>query len=264
MKSYFSFLLFPLLSLSIPTNTWANRVLLDVGNATVSFDSSLINSGLSIDPVTNGFNIGNIGILASDSDSSGYENNNGATRADFSVIIDLLPKAGYKITSYDVSLSSSISYGQENSTGGGSSYSEARYINDAGYDYSGHELNAWVSTQAIGWLEPWSFRNYEQVGVTYEWVPLYETVVVGTEYIYPDCQYEGCATQDIVEQRDNSYYIEQPIYDYVEHPYTIIHTMESFNSLDAIYVTANITAVPIPAAWLMFASALPMLFLKRR
>ena len=263
MKSYFSFLLFPLLSLSIPTSTWANQVLLDVGNATVSFDSSLINSGLSIDPVSNGFNIGNIGILASDS-MSGYETDNGATRADFSVIIDLLPKAGYKITSYNVSLGSSNSYGYDPASGQGSGYSNPSYLNDAGYDYSGHELNAWVSSQAVGWLEPWSFRNYEQVGVTYEWVPLYETVVVGTEYIYPECQYEGCATQEIVEQRDISYYIEQPIYDYVEHPYTIDHIVQSFNSLDAIYVTANITAVPIPAAWLMFASALPMLFLKRR
>ena len=263
MKSYVYFLVFPLLGLFNPANASANLVLLDAGNATVSFDSSLINSGLSIDPVNNGFNIGNIGIWVNDS-MSGYETDNGATRADFSAIIDLLPKAGYKITSYNVSLSSINSGGYEQANGQGSGYSEARYINDAGYDYSGHELNAWVSTQAIGWLEPWSFRNYEQVGVTYEWVPVFETVVVGTEYTSPDCQYDGCPTQDIVEERDLSYYIEQPIYDYVEHPYTIDHAMESFNSLDAIYVTANISAVPIPAAWLLFASGMAFAFFKRK
>lgn len=256
------------------TNTaLASQTVWDVGTAELRFDAdeflfSIADDGanasgnvqvtpipaaeLAIMPIANGFKVDFGDRMQVYDDTHGLTDNGVAGLGSIDLKFNFAPKAGYRISGYNVAFTGRYSFQ-------GNAYSSAylnlsgdvRSVDDLfgnhGFGVGGAPANQFTaSILAVTQVEA-----YEQiVGYTTEWVSVY----IGTEYSDPNCQEDGCPLQDVYERMQ----VETPVYDWYDIPgYATI-------AIDSLSLSANLEPVPLPAAAGLFAAGLPFLLVRRR
>lgn len=239
--------------LSFDTDEFLFSIADDGANATGNVQVTTIPAAeLSINPIANGFNVDFGGRMQVYDDTHGLTDNGVAGVGTIDLKFNFTPRAGYRITGYNVAFTGQYSFqGNAYSSSFFNLSGDIRSVDDLfgnhGFGVGGAPANQFnASILAVTQVEA-----YEQiVGYTTEWV----SVFIGTEYSDPNCQEDGCPLQDVYERMQ----VETPIYEWYDIPgYATV-------AIDSLSISANVEPVPLPAAAWLFGGGLPFLLVRRR